>query len=793
VPLTSEICDGEDNNGDGFIDEGLYHNFPARPVAVPGGGSPVIASNGQSYLAAWPRGGTNRLSYLLLDGQGTPRGGLTQVPQAPAVTQRVAVGSSPSGFLLAFAVPTEASTSSIRLVRIDAQGQAAAPEILGTTTSTMSVQNLAVGWSEGGPVVVAMTSACQAGSCTGAAIYRPGQAVERIEGVPEGYPTITVAIGAERIAVGWVEYPNPSGTDGGTGARTHLRIVGGGTTASATIADAEGLALAWSGGDLLATWRDLQIPRQGRTAVRRFDSQARPVGLLQSLPNPQGFSYVTALAQAGREIGLLFMGLPSGQVVAEFLLTRVDPESGYIGAPVEFQAPGSGQTTASLHFTGTSFDVWATADDIAQLDSVRCSNTPPPSADAGAPFVPDGGLAPDGGSGPPGPPCTVTDADGGVTVEGSLHWLGGAPAPGLTVVLGACRAQSDSQGRFRATGIPPVYDLSVLTDVGGEPTALSFLEAATSTPTIELPYSRAENIQSAELVMTYPGGQPGDTASLHIVSPGAEYLIEDLPLGLSRLAVHWFGVSPTVAQAFFFEQGATGDFRRAQLLPDLALSQGAVLDLGTLAPAAVGSIAVQAHLPPAQFAQVGTILEFGTTCMQIEPGDATYHARAPVFDASFPASVHLMAAFYFSDSSSARVTSPPLTPTTTDVTFDRPQVPSLEAPPPGQTSAGQTPELRFSQLAGARYYFARLSQTEEPRVSYRIFGAAPPLRVPDLRPFGFALSAGAEIKWSIAALVGPPTSAAYGDLLRGARIFLGMEMLPSGHALLESVLATFNP
>jgi hypothetical protein len=647
-------------------------------------------------------------------------------------------------------------------------------------------------------VVLALEAVCMAQPCDGAALYRPGQAVERIEGFPAPYPTHSVAIGAERIALGWVEYPNP-GSDGGTGAKANLRIVGGGAPASAIIPDAESLTLAWSGPDLLASWQDLQNPFEQRTAVGRFDSQARPLGLPQRLGNPRGFSYVTALVQAGREIGLLLLAMPSGRVTAEILLARVDPQVGYVGEPVEFQAPGSGNEKTHLHFNGTSFDVWAIAGNLAQLNSVRCSNTPAPIADAGPPWVPDGGLASDGGLGldggtsPQGPPCPVTEVDGGTTVEGSVRWLGGVPAPGLTVVLGSCRAQSDSQGRFRATGIPSVYDLSILTEVASEPTVFSFLEVSTSALAIELPYSPGGNPYSAELVLSYPGGQPGDRVSLRLATAGADFLFDDLPVGTSRFYVHWFGVNPTVAQAFLFEQGATGDFRRVQLFSDLALSQGAVLDLGTLALEEVGSIDVLAHLPPALSAQVATILDLEATQMMIVPGDATFHARAPVFAESFPASVHLMASFYFSDTSAARVTTPPLSPTTTDVTFERPQVPSLQAPTPGQTNVGQTPELRFSQLDGARYYFARLSKVVEPRMSYRIFGAAPPLRVPDLRPFGFAPSAGLEVRWSIAAIVGPLSSAAYADLLRGARIFLGLELLPSGQALLESLQATFTP
>jgi hypothetical protein len=819
IPLSREVCDGEDNNGDGFIDENLY--YPIATNTLPTRFIPNMAWNGTSFLAVWSqkKGAGLGISYALLDAQGGLQGSIADLGIETTGTANpvLAVSASSSGFLLAYSnpIPPDLQTADLVVVHFDTQGRLVAREMLGTFTAPtrLAVADLA------GPAVFSLLN-CFGPTCSqqGFWVYRPGAPPALVsEGVSPN--SFGAAQSGDRIAFGWVSLPDDRifcdgspcrSADAGLLSVGKILIVGPEGTVSAEIPGATGLNLTWLANELIAFYLDERDGLHLRLALARFDASGRPLGeavsVLEDVPAlavPGGsLSSVAGSSEVGVAWALQSSGGRDGTRI-QGMFARVDPKRGIIGAPVALPVPlilGDTQ----IFFTGSQYAVLSPGQD--SLTTIACLNTPPPGWDAGAPSADGGGSmdagaptdagtpmdagAPDAGPSPMGPLCSDLDPDGGAGVEGELYAPSGDPASGANVILGSCRVTADADGRFRAGGISIPYDLSVLIDFMGNLAVVSYLDLDTATPSIVLPAPTARPMHHSATVSGSWSPPADRQASLYLGLPSGEQDVEALGSGPFSASITWDGPSAIGAPALLLERSSAGDFTRAQLFAGLMMEDGMSTDLGALVPSDIASQVVSGRVPPAMSVQVRIGVATADRIFNVaEAGVSStdFIAPAPVIGAAFPADTFLSAYLELSDGTTASYSTDPLLASTTDVQVTIPPAIRLISPAADATRVGSTPTFDFTPVDGAGFYFV----VPESNGSFSlIFGAAPPLRTPDLGAFGFSFPAGVRVNWGAVAYLGP---VGISDLASGFMIRQLNSLQPPGMGIRTSPQQSFTP
>jgi hypothetical protein len=789
VANTQEVCNGEDDNGDGQIDEGLYHASAFIGPLSWVTGDFQVASYGESYLAAWagqpgPRGGAVGVYYALLDKSGGMRLSPQKLVDLPFGSAPVAVGTSPQGFLVATALRNDPTTA-VQVFAIDPQGQAGPAQPLGDFPFVLQPQphgpgstyGIAVGWVAGGPVVIGMNAGgcpSQSPSCAlGPFLMRAGAPPVRI-----GTAFLNaLAFGAGQVAV--FDQSSP----------TAIRILqlDGSVSATIPLASAAAVALTFRGSELVAAWVDETDRQHPKVVLRRFDLQGNGLApqFLLSDQTP-AFIQAVAVVTAPSELAVFWGPAPS-----DYFFARVDPASGLVGAPEPIQ--GASGFPVALLALGSEYGVWF-GGNAPGFASIRCYNTPPPRPDGGVDGGADGGVdgGVDGGA-PMGPSCAPA-ADAGADVGGQILGGDGTPLAGATVVLGACGVVTDADGRLSAAGITPPYDLSVL--IPGTSFAVAYLDVSTSAPSIAIPSEftmESTSSHTANFRGTYADAPDGGTASFYFFP--ADYVpAHTVASGAFMVSFDWRGSADTTAEALFLERDAAGAFQRVQLFPSQTVSDGAEIDLGMLHPTAIGSHFVAAQFPPTQAAvSVSTYLEIDGALVSIADADATLHAAVPIFDASFPGDAYLVAALtYGSERIPTIIASDAVASSTNSIAFVVPERLTVLSPPDNANDVGVTPALDFTPVANATLYGAGVRPSGG-GAALVLFGAAPPLRVPDLSAFGAGLAAGTKYAWSAAAFAGPPGTVDFASVTAtGAVVPLGV-VVPPGVVFSTSPERSFNP
>jgi hypothetical protein len=810
------VCDGEDNNGDGFIDENLYDVF-YTPVALPDSARGAIgqlsyASRGGDTLLTWIASGfPGEIRGLLLDAGGRPRGQDRKL--ADANITPYALTATPDGYAVAyFAAPPQGppdQTSILRLARVDALGIAAPPEDLGTTES--SGGPIGIAWTDSGPVVsyAEVTPGCSLMSCP-LRLFRPGaspQEVQGSSGVAGRYDAVMAANGAA-IAIAWTECP-PTATDGGLGpppggaycstsgpnglVQGQIRIVSGPSTVDYTLAGANRVAIAWRNGELLVAWHDIRDGNAPRIALTRLSPQGAALGEVSVSSQANRLASLQLGANAA-EAALVWSTVQESRSVQTLFFARVDPVRGRIGDDLPLDVP-DGAYAVSADLASGSYLLWVSAAEL-ERGSIRCTDTPRPRADGGVPAQdggapPDAGtMAPDAGTTPPGPACDPIDPDGGTGISGRIRMLATGPLSGASVIVGSCRALTDADGSFSAAGVMPPVDLSVLIPArDGELTAI-FLDVPIATPEITLPALAPPPTKRAVGVVADYTTVAGEMLSAYALFD-EEVSVVSLGGG-SVQYLPWVGPATATVDLLLIDSLQTRtsplEFTGGQLLSGVTITDGAEIMLGTPNLVATSPRSVSFTGPASSTAQVSTVLSSGGAHAALaSQSQASGAIAVPGIDPPPPWSYALFGSFHGSDGSAA-IISLPLDPTTTTVTFSPPPAPVLLAPAPGASGVGTPAQFEVSAVDGAQFYIVWLASSAGQGAL--IIGTTPPLRFPDLTAFGRSLAAGHTVQWFVTAAFGADR---YEDFLRGAPLLVFDGPPPAGDTQVSTPTITFTP
>jgi hypothetical protein len=827
VAQSDEVCDGEDNNGNGFIDENLYQPLlPTLQLPSLGGhigGPPAIAAGQDRALLAWPVSDDTEinwdLSVVLVDPAGRALGGTQALVPHSAMGGLSALSAAviPTGFALVYEDGVALDNFAIRLIRFDAQGTPGVPELL--SANTLFPRASAVGWAGDGLVVAIVHDPQGPPLATtesrGIFLLRSGQAPERVAGAALRDEHVELSTSGSRVAIGWIECaltatdggpPPPPGTCFAGGSVGQIRILGS-TPTSVALPNANALSLRWAGEELDVAWVDISNVSVPRVVVSRFDAAGSPLHADLKINDQSLIVNSVALVRQAGELGVLWTeGLQADQA----FFARVDPQRGRIGDVLEvgsFLGPDiAGAFAGPGSFPGTNgYAFWMGSGEV-MLAQIQCTNTPPARRDGGPP-QPDGGPtplpldggppAPDGGGpaldgGLQGPLCDPNPADGGPSVSGQILYYSGGPIPGLDVIVGSCRTQTDTEGRFAAAGIDAPYDLTVLTryDTTDYTVAQSFLGVPTVTPVVRVPMVPMAARSTWTGTYNPPSGREGELCIFSDIGQRAQ-----VSSGAFRVSIPVAPASGDV-QALFFETDSSGDFQRAQFFPGISVTPDGVNDLGTLAPIGIGSRLLPAEMPPSSHSDVGMLWQLGGVAAPIgtlSPTTTAFAMALPVPPPEIPGSAYLVATLKFADDSQAAATSPLIDSSVAEVRFSLPDAPMQIAPAYNAQGVGISPLLMESAVDGASYYGAEIVQQnpDGSALFLILYSATPSMHVPDLSVFGTLLRPGNGVGW----VAGAFTGATFDDLFSGVLSIsiASPELSPPGLAARFSAFSEFVP
>jgi hypothetical protein len=345
IPLGPEVCNGEDDNGDGLIDENLYLATPwSVSLPAPRGtlkSYPVLAQSGNLFLMAWGASDASpwELQYALVDWEGRSISDVRIADDGVGSAVAFAASGTPSGFVLAYNPAPE-----VRVVRIDEAGMAAPPETLG---GNYHAATLGVAWQEDAPAVALWHEGCSgAQPCepAGLIVLRAGQAPMRLA---DGSGDLSIAAGGASLGVAWTTCL-AAPADGGcasagsfAGSAVELRVITAGSVAMRTIPKALGISIAWSGDELHAAWQDLSNPLAIRLVHGRFDAAAQPIspdGTVLRVATLNEPVFGTALAMDAEEGIVAWTDSSAGRGSPRSFFARFAPPSAYAGEPAPFDS-----------------------------------------------------------------------------------------------------------------------------------------------------------------------------------------------------------------------------------------------------------------------------------------------------------------------------------------------------------------------------------------------------------------------------------------------------------------------
>jgi hypothetical protein len=798
VRVSAEVCDGEDNNGNGLVDEDLYR-AQVRSMQPPwwtGQGNTIptpflVAWSRPAYLAAWNEGGLVR--FALLDAQGQSFG----PAQTAALGGNLAVSAAPGGFAILYS-DASAPRLSLKVVRLDPAGRASAPETL--SSDGLAPSRLALAWDRDAPVAAVLHD--NHGGCSpsiscdprGAFLVRPAEPSQRLSRESAYVTDVAVAAAEAAVAVAWTECAplpggRPSTQTGRLGgiecvpeaARAQIRLFGEATEASCTLAGAKAVSLAWVGGDLVAAWHDVTDVERPRLMATRFsslgDSRGADLVISEEAEALSELSAVSGPAEAAVVWNSLFGVDPRYQ----YYLARVDPLRGRVGAEIPLDVEANSEPV-SLAFTGEGYSAWLGNATLKWAD-VRCSNEPlttdggGDAPDAGG--VADGGAVPDAGLSPTGPACASESADGGNPIQGQVVWHGGIPAPGLSVVAGACLARTDQEGRFRAGDVVIPYDLTVFLPTVDWTSAYSYLEVRSTAPIVQLPVVDGP-IRTTYFAGSFPGDAGPPFGELHVVGAALAYSSGALHFSSPfQVPILWRGPNPLVTQAIFLERTLSGEVAGAQHFPWVTVEDSDLVDLGALDPPRVSVREVPLVLPPdAGVGEVRTLLTIGEAQLTLAYGSPLV-LRAAVLPEPAPGIVHGQVSLAIGESL-ALVSTGAIRAETTELRIEVPE-PLIVSSPADGGFAGPLPVLGSNEVSGASYYLAVLQQSS---------ADASPRTIAQYVLYGRGLVPGGPAIFRITANLGGP---GFDAILSGARAWGPGRDLGPGQTMWFSSPASFVP
>jgi hypothetical protein len=406
VPLTPEVCDGEDNDGNGWVDEDLYRaTLQVSELPYPAAGTggafrepPRLAWNGGRTLMAWSRrieqGSFGRvdIEYALFDDRGQALGSV-QTAASVAAQDFIAAGAAPTGFVIAYNELRRRELAVIRLVHIDSQGRASPPET--ASDAGLVAGRLAVAWDRQGPVVAAFHNGSLGPDCgveftcgpMGIYLARPGRPAELLVSMESGAVFLFALAGSpDRLAFGWTGCQSEI-VDGALGPcveTTQIRIYDGDTTHAASLPAARALALAWLGSELGVAW---PADQGDRTLVMfaRLDGEGHLLGSPLTVSDRANRGTMVSINARPLEAALVWSTYELRPY--EFFFARVDPVRGRIGREIPlgvFPFFDSSQWlyAAPVFFTGDGYSVWLGQTKLG-LARVECTNGPSGIVDGG--------------------------------------------------------------------------------------------------------------------------------------------------------------------------------------------------------------------------------------------------------------------------------------------------------------------------------------------------------------------------------------------------------------------------
>jgi hypothetical protein len=131
---------------------------------------------------------------------------------------------------------------------------------------------------------------------------------------------------------------------------------------------------------------------------------------------------------------------------------------------------------------------------------------------------------------------------------------------------------------------------------------------------------------------------------------------------------------------------------------------------------------------------------------------------APLLGDRLQGTVHVLMEVQAGESS-ALVSSSGISSSTSVLELPAPAAITVSVPATADGGVGPLPAIELPAVPGAGYYGAIVAQ-------HILYGAGPPLKFPDLRPFGYGLVPGIEVQCQAFAHTGGPS---FDDLLQSAR------------------------